>query len=187
MRREILRGVLFDRDGTLIADVPYNGDPALVSPLSGARAAVDRLRAHGIVVGLVSNQSGVGRGVLTPAQVRRVNRRVAQLLGPFAFVTFCPHLPTDGCRCRKPAPGMVFDAARALGIAPLALAVVGDIGADVGAAQAAGAQAVLVPTAATLPAEVAAAPAVVADLPAAVDLLLRRNSTPGPTPAGAVP
>ena len=74
-----------------------------------------------------------------------MNRRVAQLLGPFGYVAFCPHLPADGCRCRKPAPGMVLDAARVLGVAPTTLAVVGDIGADVDAATAGGAQGVLVP------------------------------------------
>ncbi|HEU0090042.1 MAG TPA: HAD-IIIA family hydrolase [Pseudonocardiaceae bacterium] len=164
--------MLFDRDGTLIVDVPYNGEPELVQPLPGARAALDLLRAQGIAVGLVSNQSGIGRGLLSVAQVRRVHQRVAELLGPFAFVAFCPHLPEDGCQCRKPAPGMVLDAARALAVPASTLAVVGDIGADVGAATAAGAQPVLVPTAITQSEEIATAPTVAADLTTAVHLLL---------------
>ena len=176
VRRAILGGVLFDRDGTLITDVPYNGEPDAVFPLSGARAALDRLREHGVAVGLVSNQSGVGRGLLSSAQVHEVNQRVEQLLGPFAYVAFCPHLPADGCRCRKPAPGMVLGAACALGVAPTTLAVVGDIGADVEAATAAGAQGVLVPTALTRQEEIAGAAAVVPDLGAAVELLLLRRS-----------
>lgn len=177
VRRAILGGVLFDRDGTLVIDVPYNGEPDAVCPLPGARAALDRLRAHEVAVGLISNQSGIGRGLLSSAQVRRVNQRVAELLGPFGFVAYCPHLPGAGCRCRKPAPGMVFDAVRALGVAPTALAVVGDIGADVDAAVAAGAQDVLVPTARTLQEEIARAATVVPDLGAAVDLLLLRSAT----------
>ncbi|HEX2301401.1 MAG TPA: HAD-IIIA family hydrolase [Pseudonocardiaceae bacterium] len=177
MRRVILGGVLFDRDGTLIIDVPYNGDPDAVVPLPGARAALDRLREHGVAVGLVSNQSGIGRGLLTTAQVHEVNQRVAHLLGPFAFVAFCPHLPADGCRCRKPAPGMVLDAARALGVAPTTLAVVGDIGADVEAATAAGAQGVLVPNAFTRQEEIARAATVAPDLGTAVELLLPRSAT----------
>jgi GT2 family glycosyltransferase len=62
--RNAVRAVLFDRDGTLVHDVPYNGDPALVRPVPGARDALDRLRAAGLRIGLVSNQSGVARGLI---------------------------------------------------------------------------------------------------------------------------
>ena len=168
----MLAGVLFDRDGTLVEDVPYNGDPEAVAPVPGARAALDRLRAAALPVGVVSNQSGIARRLLTAGQVRRVNHRVEQLLGPFDVWEICPHGPAEGCRCRKPRPGMVLAAARRLGVAPTALAVVGDIGADVAAAAAAGAQSVLVPTPVTRPEEVAAAPVVAPDLTTAVDLLL---------------
>lgn len=168
----MLAGVLFDRDGTLVEDVPYNGDPEVVAPVPGARTALDRLRDAALPVGVVSNQSGIARGLLTAGQVRRVNDRVEQLLGPFDVWEICPHGPADGCRCRKPRPGMIFAAARRFGVAATALAVVGDIGADVGAAEAAGAQSVLVPTPVTRPEEVAAAPVVAPDLTTAVDLLL---------------
>jgi histidinol-phosphate phosphatase family protein len=164
--------VLFDRDGTLVDDVPYNGDPALVTPMPGAREALDRLRAAGVRLALVSNQSGVARGLLTPSQVDAVNERVAELLGPFDAVLVCPHGAEDGCDCRKPEPGMVLKAAAALGVEPGRCAVVGDIGADVGAALAAGARPVLVPTALTRPEEVQTAPEVVPSLAAAVDLLI---------------
>ena len=164
--------VLFDRDGTLVVDVPYNGDPTLVQPVPGAREALDRLRAAGIPTALVSNQSGVARGLLTRAQVDAVNARLAELVGPLGPVFVCEHGPDDGCGCRKPAPGMVLAAAQALGVDPADCALVGDIGADVGAALAAGARPVLVPTAVTRQDEVDAAPEVVPDLAAAVDLLL---------------
>ncbi|MEJ2890839.1 D-glycero-alpha-D-manno-heptose-1,7-bisphosphate 7-phosphatase [Actinomycetospora aeridis] len=141
--------MLFDRDGTLVVDVPYNGDPAAVRPMPGAADALARVRAAGVPVGVVSNQSGVARGLLDVAQVAAVNARVEELLGPFAVWRWCPHGAEDGCPCRKPAPGMVLDAAAALGVAPGDVAVVGDIAADVGAADAAGARAVLVPTPAT--------------------------------------
>lgn len=169
--RPPVRAVLFDRDGTLVHDVPYNGDPAQVRPVDGARELLDALRAAGVRVGLVSNQSGIGRGLLTHAQVDAVNDRLAALLGPFDTVQVCPHTAADGCTCRKPGPGMVLAAARALGRAPWECAVVGDIGADVGAALAAGARPVLVPTPVTRPEEVAAAPEVAGDLRAAVALL----------------
>jgi D-glycero-D-manno-heptose 1,7-bisphosphate phosphatase len=162
--------VLFDRDGTLVHDVPYNGDPALVRPLAGARAAVASARDRGLRTGVVSNQSGVGRGLLTMDQVHAVNARVDELFGPFAVWRICPHRPEDGCACRKPRPGMVLAACAALGVAPAETVVIGDIGADTAAALAAGARAVLVPTPATLPAEIAAAPAVAEDLTSAVEL-----------------
>ncbi|HVL99653.1 MAG TPA: HAD-IIIA family hydrolase [Egibacteraceae bacterium] len=164
--------VLLDRDGTLVVDVPYNGDPDKVEPMPGARAALDRLRAADVPLAVVSNQSGVGRGLLTADQVAAVNRRVDELLGPFAHWAVCPHAPGEGCGCRKPAAGLVREAASALGVPAERCAVVGDIGADVAAAAAAGAHGVLVPTARTRAQEIEAAPVVAPDLDAAVDLLL---------------
>jgi len=164
--------VLFDRDGTLVHDVPYNGDPDLVRPVPGALAALTRLRAQGVPVGVVTNQSGIGRGLLTRDQVERVNARVEQLLGPFDTWQFCPHAPDDGCGCRKPRPGLVLSAAAALGVPAERCVVIGDIGADLAAARAAGARAVLVPTGLTRPEEVAAAPAVAPDLLTAVSIAL---------------
>jgi len=164
--------VLFDRDGTLVVDVPYNGDPGRVEPMAGARAALDRVRERGIPTAVVSNQSGVARGLLTAEAVAAVNARVEELLGPLGPWAICPHGPEDGCACRKPAPGLVLEAARALAVAPGRCAVIGDIGADVEAARAAGARGILVPTPVTRPEEVAAADEVSPDLRAAVERLL---------------
>ena len=164
--------VLFDRDGTLVDDVPYNGDPALVTPRPGARAALERLRRRGVRIGVVTNQSGVARGLLSRAQVERVNARVEELVGPIGAWAVCPHGPDDGCACRKPRPGLVLEAAARLGVPPARCAIVGDIGADVEAALAAGARGVLVPTPVTRREEVAAAREVAADLGEAVTRLL---------------
>jgi histidinol-phosphate phosphatase family protein len=164
--------ILFDRDGTLIADVPYNGDPERVRPLPGAREALDRLRSAGVELAVVSNQSGIGRGLVSAEQVEAVNRRVEELLGPIGAWFVCPHDPAAGCDCRKPRPGLVLRAAARLGVEPAACAVIGDIGSDVEAAQAAGARGVLVPTPRTLRHEVDAAPEVAHDLPEAVERLL---------------
>lgn len=164
--------VLFDRDGTLVRDVPYNGDPGRVQSMPGAREALDRLRAAGILTAVVSNQSGIARGLLTRTQVDAVNARVEQVLGPLGPFFVCEHAPGDGCGCRKPAPGMVLAAAQALGVEPAQCALVGDIGADVGAALAAGARPVLVPTPVTRREEVDGAPEVAPDLESAVALLL---------------
>jgi histidinol-phosphate phosphatase family protein len=164
--------VLFDRDGTLVADVAYNGDPELVELMPGAQEAVERLRAAGVPTAVVSNQSGVGRGTITLEEVGAVNRRVEDLLGPLGPWIVCPHAPGDACDCRKPAPGMVLRAAEALGVPPARCALIGDIGADMEAARAAGARGVLVPTPVTRADEIGAAPEVATDLVAAVDLLL---------------
>jgi histidinol-phosphate phosphatase family protein len=166
------RAVLLDRDGTLVVDVPYNGDPARVVALPGAREAVERLRAAGVALAVVSNQSGVARGMLTHADVTAVNRKIEELLGPLGPWFFCPHGPSEACACRKPAPGMVLAAAAALGVRPEECVLIGDTGADVEAARAAGARAVLVPNTVTRVEEVASAPEVAPDLAAAVARVL---------------
>nr|WP_270888345.1 HAD family hydrolase [Pedococcus sp. 5OH_020] len=164
--------MLFDRDGTLVHDVPYNGEPARVRPVAGAADSVRRLRAHGLRLGVVSNQSGVARGLLTASQVAEVNAEVQAQVGVFDTWQVCVHGPADDCDCRKPRPGMIHAAARELRLRPQDCVVVGDIEADVLAARAAGARSVLVPTGATRAEEVAAAPHVAADLTEAVDLIL---------------
>ncbi|WGM20776.1 HAD-IIIA family hydrolase [Paenarthrobacter sp. OM7] len=167
-----LKAVLFDRDGTLVVDVPYNGDPQLVRPMDGALAALEEVRRAGLATGVLSNQSGVARGLLSMDQVDAVNQRVEQLLGPFDVWQVCPHGPEDSCECRKPAPGMILAACHALGIEPSEAAYVGDIGTDMDAAAAAGARSVLVPTEITLHEEIEAAANVAVDLGHAVEILL---------------
>jgi HAD superfamily hydrolase (TIGR01662 family) len=164
--------VLFDRDGTLVHDFPYNGDPDWVRPVDGAAEALDRLRARGVRVGVVSNQSGVARGLITAGQVEACNARLAELLGPFDTVQVCPHGPDDGCTCRKPEPGMVKAACAELDVDPARCVVIGDIGADVDAATAAGAVGIIVPTPVTRRAEVEAAGRRAATLQQAVDDVL---------------
>lgn len=137
-----MRAVLVDRDGTIIIDVPYNGDPERVEPIGGAKRALDALRAAGLKVGVLTNQSGVGRGMIRDDQMRAVNARVEALLGPFDGWFVCPHAPDVDCDCRKPKPKLVLDAANAWGIAPVQIVVVGDKDSDVEAARNAGAQAI---------------------------------------------
>ncbi|QUH00650.1 HAD-IIIA family hydrolase [Saccharopolyspora erythraea] len=146
--------VLFDRDDTLIHDVPHNGDPACVRPVAGVRAALDLLRTNGIRVGVVSDQSGVARGLVDESEVAAVNREVERHLGPFGTWQVCVHGDADGCDCRKPAPGLIERAAAELHVPTSACVVIGDTGADVDAASAAGARAILVPTERTLAPEI---------------------------------
>ena len=188
MRSRLFDAVLFDRDGTLVEDVPYNGDPERVRPVPGARQALDRLRHAGLRLGVVTNQSGLARGRFSAADLDRVHGRVEKLLGPFDTWQVCAHAEPVRCGCRKPAPGLVRAAARALGTAPQRCVVVGDTGRDMVAAGAAGAAGILVPTAVTRPEEVAAASSVAGDLHRAADLILRRERLlarlPRPRPRG---
>jgi D-glycero-D-manno-heptose 1,7-bisphosphate phosphatase len=177
MGNRIPRAVLFDRDGTLVRDVPYNGDPSLVEPMPTASDAVGLLRSLGIPVGVVTNQSGVARGLISEADVDAVNARVDELLGPFDVWRVCPHAEADGCGCRKPAPGMLASACDALGVAPHQAAMIGDIGADMLAARAAGLRGILVPTGVTRPEEVEAAPEAAPTAIAAIRLLLEEGGS----------
>jgi histidinol-phosphate phosphatase family protein len=168
--------VLFDRDDTLIQDGPFLADPDGVAPMPGAPGAVKKLRSEGILCGVVTNQSGVARGLITPEQLAAVNTRVDEVLGPFDCWQICVHDEGDGCGCRKPAPGMVIAAAAALGVDPGRCVLIGDTGGDLGAALAAGAAGIMVPTARTRSAEIAearATAAVAASLDEAVSIVLR--------------
>ncbi|MCV7444366.1 HAD-IIIA family hydrolase [Mycobacterium paraense] len=175
-RRDPPLAVLLDRDDTLIVDEPYLNDPAGVRPTHGARRALNRLRRRGLLLAVVTNQSGVARGLISPEELTAVNARVDQVLGPFDSWQVCVHGEADGCGCRKPQPGMVLAAARALAVPPARCVLIGDTGGDVAAALAADARAVLVPTPRTLPGEVRHARAharVAQNLGDAVSLVLR--------------
>lgn len=166
--------VLLDRDDTLIKDGPYLSDPARVTPMPTARRALGRLRKHRLLLAVVTNQSGVAKGLISPEQLDAVNLRVDELLGPFDCWQICVH--DGGCACRKPAPGMVIAAADALGVHTRHCVMIGDTGGDVAAARAAEATAILVPTSRTLRAEIVDAHAnarVAHSLDDAVSLVLK--------------
>ena len=106
--------------------------------MEGACAALDALRARRLRIGVVTNQSGIGRGLITQEQLDAVNRRIDALLGPFDGWFVCPHAPQDDCECRKPKPKLLLDAARAFGVDVAACVFVGDKDEDEGAARGAG-------------------------------------------------
>jgi histidinol-phosphate phosphatase family protein len=176
--RRILRGaslrrsdtILFDRAGVLAAGTAASGDPGDIELAPGAADALARARDAGMAVGVVASESGETGPASEDAAL--VNARVDELLGPVDVWVECTHDAAEECPCRKPAPGLIYLAAAALGTRPERCVVVGAAGADVEAAQAAGARAVLVASAQTTPEEIEAAPAVVASLEEAVDLAL---------------
>jgi histidinol-phosphate phosphatase family protein len=144
--------------------------------VAGADDALRRLRDRGLLLAIVSNQSGVAKGLITPDELAAVNERVDEMLGPFDAWQVCVHDDGDGCGCRKPAPGMVLAAAEALGVEATRCVLIGDTGGDVNAALSAGAAAVLVPTERTLRHEISDAhmrARVAADLDGAVSLVLK--------------
>ena len=149
------RAVFLDKDGTLIVDVPYNVDPALIELAPGAVEGLTKLHAAGYRLVVISNQSGVARGRFEVAALAPVEARVRELLAefsvPLAGFHFCPHHPEGSvpaysvaCDCRKPKPGMLIEAARDLDLDLARSWFVGDILNDVEAGHRAGCRAILI-------------------------------------------
>jgi D-glycero-D-manno-heptose 1,7-bisphosphate phosphatase len=135
-----------DRDGTIIEDLGYLGDPDGIRFIPGAIQALQVLHRAGYRLVLVTNQAGVARGLITEADVGRVNARLAARLAeagvPLHGVYYCPHHPEHGppeyrrdCDCRKPKPGMIHQAMRDLDLDPARSVVIGDHGTDAALAQ----------------------------------------------------
>lgn len=132
--------VLLDRDGTLIEEREYLSDPAGVALLQGAADALRRLSDAGYALVLVSNQSGIARGLYGEEDYARVQARLETVLRGegvrLAGAYHCPHHPafTGPCDCRKPAPGLFLRAAAELGLDLARSVLVGDRLRDVAAA-----------------------------------------------------
>lgn len=144
------RYVLLDRDGTIIVNKHYQKDPNATELLPNAREGLGLLRREGFGLVLITNQSGIGRGKLTRADLAAVNRRMIFELGGgddfFDGIYYCPHVPEDDCYCRKPRPGLVELAAYDLGFAMADCYVVGDREIDIEVGDAVGASTILVRT-----------------------------------------
>lgn len=142
--------VFLDRDGTINEDTGYIGRPDEIILINGAAAAIKALNLEKIPVIVISNQSGVGRGLFTEKDVETVNLRLVELLNSHgaridAFY-YCPHHPDDNCECRKPGQGLIKKAALEHGITLENSYVVGDKTTDMGLAKGAGARKILVKT-----------------------------------------
>ena len=133
--------MFLDRDGTLIVDVGYPKDPAQVELIPGAADTLRALQRDWLLV-VISNQSGIGRGLITPEQANAVHDAFVGAFMregvAFAGFYYCPHAPDARCACRKPAPGLILDAADDLQIDLGKSAVIGDKASDLEAGLAAG-------------------------------------------------
>lgn len=136
------RGLFLDRDGTVIEECGYLKDPALVLFLPGAADALAALASEGWKIVIVSNQSGVGRGLITLDQMEAVQRRFLKLMRscgiPIAGSYVCTHTPGDHCQCRKPSPYFLGLAAAEFSLDLSASWMIGDREGDILAGRNAG-------------------------------------------------
>lgn len=188
--------VFFDKDGTLIEDVPYNVDPALIELAAGARELLVQLHEAGYRIVVVSNQSGVARGLFAEEALVAVEQRLTKLLRefgvPLAGFYYCPHLPKGkvlpyaiACGCRKPAPGLILRAAREHALDLARSWMVGDILDDIEAGRRAGCRTILLDNGgetAWRRAPLRTPDAIVPDLPAAARLILASGLAATPPP-----
>jgi len=127
--------LFLDRDGVVIVDRDYLSDPEGVELVPGAAAAMVRAAAAGYLLIGLSNQSGIGRGRFGLAELEAVMERVDLELSRHGIALdamyYCPHAPADGCRCRKPEPGLLEEAAASFRWDASRSWVIGDKASDV--------------------------------------------------------
>ena len=153
MRQVSIRHVILDRDGVLNREAPESGyvrAPAEFHWLPGALEGLAVMRRAGLRLSVATNQSGVGRGLMSLEQLAAVHARMQAEASAHGAaldaVLFCPHAPGEGCACRKPAPGLIQAAIARSGIAAGESLVVGDDRRDLEAAWRAGVAVALVRT-----------------------------------------
>ena len=143
--------VILDRDGVINHDSPqYIRSPEQWQPIDGSLEAIAALCAAGFAPVVVSNQSGVGRGLLSARMLERIQEKMSDAVaaagGLLAGIYHCPHAPDAGCGCRKPAAGMVRRMERELGYSARGVPLIGDKLSDLELARNVGSRPVLVRT-----------------------------------------
>ena len=143
-----MRAVFFDRDGVLMEEVHYCNDPDKVRVYAGVPEALGALKRAGFGVFVISNQSGIGRGLITEEQYRAVHTEFLRQIGPGLIdgTYYCPDVPGTASACRKPEPGMVLQAAAEHTIDLAGSFFVGDKAADIECGRRAGTRTILVLT-----------------------------------------
>lgn len=145
------RLVVLDRDGVINQESPdFIRTPAEWLPLPGSLEAIARLSRSGWLVAVATNQSGVGRGIITAQNLAAIHADMTQAIeaagGALAGIFVCPHRPDEGCDCRKPRAGLLRQIEKRLGLSLTGRPVIGDSARDLQAAAAVGALPVLVRT-----------------------------------------
>ena len=151
------QAVFLDRDGTIIKDVHYLSNPKEIEFLPGAIEGIKKLNEAGFLVIVISNQSGIARGILSEDLLQTIDKTMHKLLlARGAHIDgsyYCPHHPEHGtypyndeCECRKPSPGMIIRAAKEKGIDLGRSSMIGDKPSDIEAGRRAGVKTVLVLT-----------------------------------------
>jgi len=136
------RAIFLDRDGTLNPDPGYISDPGRFELFPGTGEALQRLQRAGYLLVLITNQSGIARGLLTHAQLAAIHEKLQRLLAQFSVklsgIYYCPHHPdfpdaegVGACDCRKPQPGLILRAIEELQIDPDQSFMIGDKSSDV--------------------------------------------------------
>lgn len=144
------RYVVLDRDGTLNVEKHYLSDPGELELMPGVAEGLKLLRSHGFRLVVISNQSGIGRGIVSRDVVEAIHARLRELLRRQGVeldgIYYCPHSPEQNCSCRKPNPAMIYQAAKDLDFNPGESFVVGDKRSDVEMGKQANAVTILVLT-----------------------------------------
>ncbi len=142
------RVVILDRDGTVVVDRGYLSDPAGLDFLPDAPPGLQLLHSQGYRLVVITNQSGVGRGLFALERVEAMNRRLHDMFeevgARLAGIYVCPHAPAANCTCRKPAQGLMLRAAAELNFDPSTSVVVGDKASDIEFGRHAGARTILI-------------------------------------------
>jgi len=140
--------IFLDRDGTLMREVDYCGDPTRVEVFPGAAEALERLKQSGYQLIIITNQSGIGRGYFNEEDYRAVEREFLRQLGDGLIdgTYYCADLPETKSTRRKPAPGMIFEAQRDHQLDLARSYFIGDKTSDIGCGRNAGVQTILVQT-----------------------------------------
>lgn len=143
--------VVLDRDGVINHESDaFIKSPAEWFPIDGSMEAIGLLTRNGYAVAVASNQSGIGRKLLDRRTLHAINRKMRRSAGAAGGsidrIVYCPHLPDDGCECRKPLPGLLVRLARHYRVPMAGVPVIGDSSRDLEAARAVDARPILVLT-----------------------------------------
>jgi D-glycero-D-manno-heptose 1,7-bisphosphate phosphatase len=174
MSETLWPAVFIDRDDTIMEDCGYCSDPKDVQIFPGVPQALRRLKSNGFKLIVITNQSGIGRGLFTLDQYRAVEAEVLRQLGDGLIDAsyFCPDVPGQHSTHRKPAPGMIVEATREHQIDLSRSFLIGDKEIDVECAHNAGVRAIRVRTGVQCDTAESIADWVADDLPAAVEIIL---------------